>query len=67
MSLTFMVTVEYICPNMCEEEELKRDFNNDPMEAYRYVSDNFTDSPAGFCDSEKVVKVEVIKEATNEP
>ena len=61
--LAFKVTVEYICHDMVDEETLQTQYGGDPLEAYRYISDDFTDSPASFSNSERVVKVEI----TNQP
>jgi hypothetical protein len=47
---------------MVDEETLQNQYGGDPLEAYRYISDDFTDSPASFSNSEKVVKVEIIKQ-----
>ncbi len=59
--MEFKVTVEYICPNMIDAESLVNEFNNDPMKAYKFISDNFGDSPYNFSESEQVTKVVLTK------
>lgn len=58
--VSFRVTVEYDCDYMVSKEDLKNDFNNNPMEAYKYISNGFEDSPINFSQKERVVKVEII-------
>lgn len=54
------ITVEFTCYNMIDEKTLAEDFNNDCFAAYKFISGDFTDSPANFSASEKIVKVEVV-------
>lgn len=58
--LDFKVTVEFICKDMINEDELKK-FNSDPLKAYKYISEDFGESVINFSDKEKVIKVEIIK------
>lgn len=58
--LDLKVTVEFICKDMINEDELKK-FNSDPLKAYKYISDDFADSVINFSDTEKIIKVEVIE------
>ena len=60
-NVSFKITIEFICHNMIEAKSLAEDFNNDPMLAYKYMSDDFTDSVYNFSDEEKIIKVEVIE------
>lgn len=60
MNVGFKITVEYICENMIDLEDFERDFKNDPMTAYKAMSDDFKDSPTNFSEKEKVVKVELL-------
>ena len=59
--LTFKVTVEYMCPKMITETDLKDFYNGDAMSCYKFISDDFKDSAANFADKEKVIKVEIVK------
>lgn len=59
-NIGFKITVEFTCYNMIDEKTLADEFNNDCLEAYKFISDNFTDSPLNFSDSDKIVKVEVV-------
>ena len=56
----FKVTVEFECPDMISEDDFLEEFNNDPMSAYRFISDNLSDSPGNFSSKERVLKVETI-------
>lgn len=60
MLIGFKVTVEYTCPSMVDEETFKKEYNNDPLGAYKSISDNFSDSPDNFSEKEKVIKVEIL-------
>ena len=63
-SLSFKVTVEFICDNMVNDDEFTNDFNSDPMLVYKFISDDFGDSVLNFSsDSGKVIKVELAKES----
>lgn len=58
--LTFKVTVEYTCRNMVEQESLLKDFEGDALKCYKYISDDFKDSPYNFSSEPgKVINVEV--------
>ena len=56
----FKVTIEFDCLNMIDEKSFKDNFNNDPLEAYRYISDDFKDSVLNYSNSEKIIKVSVL-------
>ena len=58
--LSFKVTVEFVCKNMATQKELENRFNNDPELCYKFISDNYNDSPSCFSSKEKVIKVEII-------
>ena len=60
MNIGFKVTVEYTCLNMVDEKILKEEFNNDPLAVYKFVSNDFEDSPDNFSESEEIVKVEIL-------
>ena len=60
MDLTFKVTVEFICPNMIDDEVLREKFNNDPMSAYKWIAED--DNPYSFSESTKVTKVQIVPE-----
>lgn len=57
--LTFKVTVEYTCKNMISGNVLNKDFNSSAMLAYKFISNNFKDSPYNFSSSQKVISVEI--------
>lgn len=59
MAIGFKVTVEYYIDNMIDLEDLVNDFNNDPMAAYKDISDNFQDHPSNFTDNHKIIKIEM--------
>lgn len=52
-SLTFLVTVTFRCENMLDRSELETEYGNDPMAAYKDISDNFADHPANFGDIDR--------------
>jgi hypothetical protein len=56
----FKITVEFYCPDMIDEQTLNDMFNSDPLAAYKFISDDFNDSPLNFSQYDKIVKVEVI-------
>ena len=60
-AISFKVTVEYICNDMISSEQLEDRFNNDVVLAYKFISDNHSESASSFADKEKVVKVKIIK------
>ena len=60
--LSFKVTAEFICPNMIDQKTLDMVYDSDPMYAYSKISEMMTDSVTSFATSEKVIKVEIIKE-----
>jgi hypothetical protein len=64
-NLSFKVTVEYYCNNMVSVEELKTEFENNPLKAYQFISDDFKDSASSFAETEKVIKVEIITNPLN--
>ncbi len=57
--LTFIVTVEYTCPNMISKKDLDEYYNGDINLAYKAISDNHHDSAGQFSDIEKVISVRV--------
>lgn len=62
MEKHFKITVDYYCYHMIDEESFASDFNNDPFECYRFISNEFEDSVFNFSHMERVVKVELIEE-----
>ena len=56
----FKVIVEFDCPDMIDEKTFQDEFNSNPIEAYKFLSCNFKDSPHNFADNERVVKVELL-------
>lgn len=62
MNLGFKVTVEFYCEDMIDEQTLKDEYNNDPFLAYKFISDNFNDSPLNFSTYDKIVKVELLRQ-----
>jgi len=60
-NVSFKITVEYICPDMIDENYLRESFNNNAIEAYKFISDNFSDSVTSFSSkTEKIIKVELL-------
>lgn len=60
MRKAFKVTVEFICHNMIDRDELKESFDGDPYRAYERISKGFRISVLNFTDEPgKVVKVEI--------
>ena len=58
----FKITVEYDCHDMILENDFLKSFDNDPMRAYKFISDDFTDDPSSFADGHRIVKIELIDE-----
>jgi len=54
----FKVTMEFTCPNMIDKEALEKEFGGDLMKAYKFISDDFRDSPYNYSTREDVIKVE---------
>lgn len=59
-NIGFEVTVEFDCPDMIDEKTFREDFNSDPWLAYKFISDNFKDSPICFNEDEKITKIEIL-------
>ena len=55
-----LVAVEFDCTNMIDEKTFHDEFNCDPMAAYKFISDNFKDSPLNFSEDDRIVKVELL-------
>jgi len=61
-SIGFKVLIEFVCPNMIDKETLMEKFGGDLVAAYRWISDDFTDSPYNYSTREDVIKVEKLKQ-----
>jgi hypothetical protein len=59
-NIGFKVTVEFDCTNMIDEKTFHDEFNCDPIAAYKFISDNFNDSPINFSEDDRIVKVELL-------
>lgn len=62
----FKVVAEYECDQMISEKDFAEMYDFNPIAAYKEISDNFEDSPANFCSSEKIVSVSVLGAKTPE-
>ena len=59
-NIGFRITVEFDCSDMMDEKTFHDDYGCDPMAAYKFISDNFSDSPLNFSNDDRVIKVEVL-------
>ena len=59
-NISFRITVEFDCSDMMDEKTFHDEFNCDAMEAYKFISDNFSDSPLNFSNDDRIVKVELL-------
>jgi hypothetical protein len=57
--MDFKVTVEYICPNICTEEELGA---QTPFELFRTLTDNFLIDPSLFADRYEVKEIKAMRD-----
>lgn len=55
------ITVEFYCDNMIDEQCFIDDFKSDPTAAYKFISDDFKDSPLNFSTGDEIIKIEVLK------
>ena len=46
--------------DLIDEKTFHDEFNCDPMAAYKFISDNFNDSPINFSEDDRIVKVELL-------
>jgi hypothetical protein len=60
--VAFKITVEFYCYDMIDGETFIKDYDGDAMLAYKFISDNFNDSPLNFSSGDKIVKVEVLRQ-----
>ena len=60
MNIGFRITVEFDCHDMIDEESFIKEYGGDAMLAYKFISDNFHDSPLNFSTDDRIVKVEVL-------
>jgi len=60
-NIGFKITVEFDCPDMVDEKTFHDEFDCNPMDAYRFISDDFKDSPLNFSEDDRIVKVELLK------
>lgn len=59
-NIGFRITVEFDCSNMMGEKTFHDEYGSDPMAAYKFISDNFLDSPLNFSDDDRIIKVELL-------
>ena len=59
-SIGFKITVEFDCKDMIDYEQFQGEFGGDPMKAYKYISNDFEDSPLNFYTNDRIVKVELL-------
>jgi hypothetical protein len=59
-NLGFRITVEFDCLYMIDEKTFHDEYNCNILAAYRYISDNFSDSPINFANEERIIKIELI-------
>ena len=60
-NIGFKITVEFDCTNMIDERIFHDEFNCDPMDAYKFISNNFKDSPLNFSEDDRIIKVELLE------
>jgi hypothetical protein len=60
-NISIKVTVEYYIKDAISEFDFVNDFYEDAFNWYKFISDDFRDSPENFTDNVKVVKVETCK------
>jgi hypothetical protein len=61
-NVSFKITVEFDCHDMIDDESFIKDFGSDAMLAYKFISDDFNDSPLNFSSDDRIVKVEVLRQ-----
>ena len=63
-NIGFKVTIEFECLDMIDKDTFKKEFNSNPLEAYKYISDDFNDDVLNFCEYRKgnILKVEVLEQ-----
>lgn len=59
-NIGFRITVEFDCLDMIDEKIFHDEYGGDPMTAYKFISDNFSDSPLNFSSDDRIVKVELL-------
>ena len=59
LRLNFVAFLSFIL-TMIDEKTFHDEFNCDPMAAYKYISDNFNDSPINFSEDDRIIKVELL-------
>ena len=59
-NIGFRITVEFDCSDMMDEKTFHDEYGSDPMAAYKFISDNFSDSPLNFSNDDRIVKVELL-------
>ena len=50
----FRITVEFDCSDMMDEKTFHDEYGCDPMAAYKFISDNFNDSPINFSEDDRM-------------
>ena len=59
-NIGFRITVEFDCSDMMDEKTFHDEYGCDPMAAYKFIQDNFNDSPINFSEDDRIVKVELL-------
>ena len=59
-NIGFRITVEFDCSDMMDEKTFHDEYGCDAMAAYKFISDNFSDSPLNFSNEDRVIKVELL-------
>lgn len=63
MGIGFKITVEFYCENMIDKECFLQEFEGNAEKAYRFISNNYEDSPLNYSTSDKIVKIEILDSA----
>ena len=59
-NIGFRITVEFDCSDMIDEQTFQDEYGGDPISAYKFISDNFLDSPLNFSNEDRIIKIELL-------
>jgi hypothetical protein len=60
-TIGFRITAEFDCLDMIDEKIFYDEYGGDIIAAYKFISDNFSDSPFAFSSDDRIVKVELLR------
>jgi len=59
-NIGFRITVEFDCSDMIDDKTFQDEYGGNPMAAYKFISDNFSDSPLNFSSDYRIIKIEFL-------